>query len=91
MAIPHHPPNSVYMIKELIEMKKFKIATKCCDENEEYYLQKAEEMRELFVKAKAAEMMMPFDELSDDMTRAAVDANIRQVHNKQRHIGTSKS
>jgi hypothetical protein len=51
------------MINELIEMKKFSTAQKACDENEDFYNAKAEEMRDLWREATVAQMGL---ELNDD-------------------------
>ncbi len=52
----HRPPNSVYMIKELIEMGRYDDAQKKCDENEEYYRRRMQDTQDLFMKAQRGKM-----------------------------------
>lgn len=68
----NNPPNSVFMIKELIEMKKIKTALKKIDENEEFYNAKAAEMRELYIDARVAQMGVEVTDENRTMLRLAI-------------------
>jgi hypothetical protein len=63
----HRPPHSVYIINELIKTSEFGAACRYCEENEDFYNNRASEMRDLYLDAQRAsvkELGMPFTEPS---------------------------
>jgi hypothetical protein len=72
------PPHSTYIIEELIEAGMFPEAMKMCDENEDFYNEKAEEMRDLFIKAKGKQIMVPINETIDGIAKLGLGLSIRK-------------
>lgn len=68
----HQAPHSKHMIKELIEMGKYKTAAKYCDENEAFYESQAEEMRDLWRDVQIAQMGVTVTDDNRVMLRASV-------------------
>jgi hypothetical protein len=65
----HRPPHSVYIINELIETSEFGAACRYCEENEDFYNNRASEMRDLYLDAQRASVKavgLPFTEPNKD-------------------------
>jgi hypothetical protein len=71
------PPNSNYIIGELIKMKRFDDAQEKCDENVAFFDKKIEEQQALFVKAQCAKMGL--EPTRDNLFATAASAPKRRV------------
>lgn len=71
-------PHSEYVINELIEAGKYDTAIQYAADNEEFYNKKADEMRDLYVKAKTKEIMYPIDEAIDEIAQQGLGLSIRK-------------
>jgi hypothetical protein len=71
-------PRSVYVINDLISGGDYATAIQYAAENEEFYNNKSDEMRDLYVKARTAQVMQPINEDLDDAANALLDLSINK-------------
>lgn len=69
-------PRSVYVINDLISGGDYATAIQYAAENEEFYNNKSDEMRDLYVKARATQVNASIDHTLDQITKQGLGLSI---------------